>query len=226
METTMPESFFIIGCSITPGIDTWILCILLGYLFGSIPFGLILTKAAGHGDIRKTGSGNIGATNVLRTGSKYLAATTLLLDASKGAVTVYVSYLIALESVACDDWSTYSTPMMIGALGAILGHCFPVWLKFKGGKGVATAIGALLAAVPFAGLAACAVWLLSAFTFRISSLAALLAMAAVPIVTFFVYDGELAITTLLITALVYLRHKDNIRRLLKGDEPKIGGDKK
>lgn len=182
----------------------------LAYLIGSIPFGLVLTKLAGYGDIRQIGSGNIGATNVLRTGNKPLALLTLILDSGKGAAAV-----LALPMFLG------GLPIAIG-LFAILGHCFPIWLKFKGGKGVATAIGTLLAAAPYAGLAACGVWLLMAFTFRISSLAALSAMAAAPLVTFYFYGPLPAAINAAIAALVIYRHKDNIRRLLKGEEPKIG----
>ncbi|MEZ5896902.1 MAG: glycerol-3-phosphate 1-O-acyltransferase PlsY [Parvularculaceae bacterium] len=144
---------------------------LLGYLFGSIPFGLVITRAAGLGDIRSFGSGNIGATNVLRTGRKNLALATLLLDGGKGAIAVLIAYAL--------DWR----PEIAGA-AAFLGHCFPVWLKFKGGKGVATFIGTLLALWFPAGLFACALWLAVAFALKFSSLAALVAAAASPFVLF------------------------------------------
>lgn len=191
-----------------------IIAYAIAYLIGSIPFGLVLTKLAGYGDIRDIGSGNIGATNVLRTGNKLLAATTLILDSGKGAFAVLL--LPPLLG---------GLPIVIG-LAAIIGHCFPIWLKFKGGKGVSTAIGTLLAALPLTGLAAFAIWLGMAFTFRISSLAALTATAATPIITLLLYGSFPALITTLIAALIIWRHKDNIRRLLKGEEPKIGQKKK
>lgn len=184
-----------------------IVTLVLGYLIGSVPFGLILSKTFGLGDIRKIGSGNIGATNVLRTGNKKLAALTLILDAAKGAFAVFVG--------------SYD-----GAIFAVIGHCYPVWLKFKGGKGVATALGVFLAATPFSGLAACAMWLAVAFTTKISSLAALIALLTAPIVTYFIYGAEPAAIALLITALVWWRHRENIKRLLNGTEPKISFKKK
>lgn len=184
---------------------------LIGYLAGSIPFGFILTKLAGLGDVRKIGSGNIGATNVLRTGNKKLAAATLLLDALKGVVPIL---LIA-------GAGNHTLALVIG-LGAVIGHMFPAWLKFKGGKGVASALGVFLAAVPWAGLAGCIAWLGAAFVVRISSLSALIAMLVVPIICMFVYGIEAAGIALVISALVWFRHKDNIRRILKGEEPKIG----
>lgn len=190
-----------------------IIAYALAYLIGSIPFGLVLTRLAGYGDIRAIGSGNIGATNVLRTGNKPLAAATLVLDSGKGAAAVLALPLLL-----------GGLPIVIG-FAAILGHCFPVWLKFKGGKGVATAIGTLLAAVPYTGLAVCALWLAMALAFRISSLAALTAMALAPAVTFYVYGPLPAAVNALIAILVIYRHKENIRRLLKGAEPRIGRKK-
>ena len=188
---------------------------ILAYLIGSIPFGLLLTKIAGHGDIRDIGSGNIGATNVLRTGNKFLALMTLLLDVLKAIVPLLILRTILPHAAL--------TPMLLPiGLFIIIGHCYPVWLKFKGGKGVATTLGVLLAIVPYAGLAACATWLLSAFLFRISSLAALMAVAVAPVVTFFVYGQAPASMCVLIMLLVWVRHKDNIKRLMKGEEPRIG----
>jgi glycerol-3-phosphate acyltransferase PlsY len=184
----------------------------LGYLIGSIPFGLILTKLFGYGDIRKIGSGNIGATNVLRTGNKKLAALTLLCDSLKGALAVYF--------LSSPDFAK----MQMGAF-IVLGHCFPVWLKFKGGKGVATALGVLLAAVPYAGLTACLTWLVTAKITKISSLSALVALAIAPIITLIFYGTYAALICVLITALIFYRHKDNIKRLLNGTEPKIGQKK-
>ena len=184
-----------------------------GYLLGSIPFGLLLTRAAGLGDIRKIGSGNIGATNVLRTGNKALAAITLLLDGGKGAAAVLIA----------GQWGPDMAIMAGG--GAIIGHLFPVWLGFKGGKGVATALGVLLALAWPVGLIACAVWLAAAFLFRYSSLAALLALAAAPIAAWFLENRQKAEMALFLAVLVWLRHHANIRRLLTGKEPKIGGGK-
>lgn len=183
-----------------------------GYLIGSIPFGLLLSKFFGYGDIRKIGSGNIGATNVLRTGNKKLAALTLLLDGLKGFCAVFL--------LSAPDFLQVSV-----GLCAIIGHCFPVWLKFKGGKGVATALGVLLAAVPYAGLAACSVWLAAAFLFKISSLAALLAFLVAPLVTLIFYGVTPAFVCALITLLIFMRHRANISRLIKGEEPKIGKKK-
>lgn len=188
--------------------------VAMGYLIGSIPFGLLLTRAAGLGDIRKVGSGNIGATNVLRTGNKGLAALTLLLDGAKGAVAVLLALRFGPELG------------VIAAAMAVIGHVFPVWLKFKGGKGVATAIGVLLGLSWPVGLLVCGTWLLVAGVFRYSSLASLVALAAAPAYAWFLADpqrGELAI---FVAALVWLRHHQNIRRLLKGEEPKIGAGKK
>ncbi len=207
---------------------------LVAYLIGSIPFGLMLSKMSGYGDIRKIGSGNIGATNVLRTGNKRLAAITLFLDAAKGAIAIGVSYLLLSQyypdcaavscpyGVICACWpSIYISIVVPIGLFAVIGHCYPVWLKFKGGKGVATALGVFLAATPLAGLAACAAWLAVAFATKISSLSALLALLTAPVVTYFIYGPEPAAVALLITALVWWRHRENIKRLLNGTEPKI-----
>ncbi len=187
------------------------IALFVGYLFGSIPFGLLLTRAVGLGDIRAIGSGNIGATNVLRTGRKTLAAATLLLDAAKGAVPV----LIAVATVG------YPAPFWAAA-GAILGHLFPVWLRFRGGKGVATGIGAMLALDWRVGLTICAVWVIMALLFRRSSLAALSGFAAAPLAAWGLGNPALAKFSLIIGALIYARHHANIRRLLAGTEPKIG----
>jgi acyl phosphate:glycerol-3-phosphate acyltransferase len=186
-----------------------------GYLLGSIPFGLVLTRLAGLGDIRKVGSGNIGATNVLRTGNKALAAATLLLDAAKGAVAVVIA-------------GHYGPDAEIIAGGAaFLGHLFPVWLKFHGGKGVATTIGILLAIAWPVGLIACAVWLLTALLFRYSSLAALVAVAAAPVAAWFLANHQTAGLALFLAVIVWQRHHENIGRLLKGEESRIrlGGSK-
>lgn len=198
---------------------------LLAYLIGSIPFGLLLAKVAGYGDIRAIGSGNIGATNVLRTGNKKLAALTLLLDGGKGAMATVLVFQIA-PYLCCGSTPEFRSFFGL-AIGftAILGHNFPLWLKFKGGKGVATTLGVLLAAVPGAGLAACGAWLATAILSRISSLSALVALTTAPLVTFFVYGPGPAAVCVLITLLGFIRHKDNIKRLLKGEEPRIGKNK-
>lgn len=200
-----------------------IIFLLLSYLIGSIPFGLLLTKVFLKEDIRAIGSGNIGATNVLRTGNKKLAFLTLLLDGFKGAVPPLLVGNITATTPELQQ-QLYDIALIAG-LFAILGHCFPVWLKFKGGKGVATAIGVLLAAVPIAGLAACAVWLAVFVLSRVSSASALAALAAAPVVTLMVYGPLPAMIVLLISALVFWRHKDNIKRLMKGEEPKFGKKK-
>ena len=189
----------------------WLAAALLGgYLLGSVPFGLVLTRLAGLGDIRTVGSGNIGATNVLRTGNKKLAAATLLLDGGKGAAAV-----LAASALAGSDAG------LAAAAGAMLGHSFPVWLGFKGGKGVATALGILLAAAWPVGVAACLIWLLTAYLFRISSLAALVAIGTSPLTGWALAGPRLAAAALVIAALVAIRHHANIGRLLRGEEPRI-----
>ncbi|MCA3387771.1 MAG: glycerol-3-phosphate 1-O-acyltransferase PlsY [Roseomonas sp.] len=188
----------------------FLIALLGGYLIGSIPFGLLLTKAAGLGDIRKVGSGNIGATNVLRTGRKGLAAATLILDGLKGAVAV----LLARQFLGDQD-------LVVGT-AAVLGHLFPVWLGFRGGKGVATGLGVLLAASWPVGLACCAVWLVAAKFLKMSSAAALTAFAAAPLFALVLSSADHALMALLIAVLVFWRHEANIRRLLAGTEPRIG----
>ena len=183
----------------------------LGYLLGSIPFGLILTRAAGLGDVRKIGSGNIGATNVLRTGNKKLAAATLLLDGAKGAAAVLLARHFASEPAA-----------LLAGLAAVLGHLFPVWLGFKGGKGVATGYGVLIAASWPAGLLAGAVWLVMAKLARISSAAALASFALAPILAWVIDGRDTALLALAVAALIFIRHQANIARLLDGTEPRIG----
>ena len=187
-----------------------------GYLLGSIPFGLVLTRLAGLGDIRQIGSGNIGATNVLRTGNKALALAVLLLDSGKGAVAVLVA-----ESVTSPALMTAETAGVMAGLGAVLGHLFPFWLGFKGGKGVATTFGTLLALAWPVGLIACGVWLLVALIFRMSSAAALTAIAAAPIAAYFLEGATLTAIALLFAALVWIKHAANIGRLLHGTEPKL-----
>ncbi|MCG8598406.1 MAG: glycerol-3-phosphate 1-O-acyltransferase PlsY [Kiloniellales bacterium] len=186
-----------------------------GYLLGALPFGLLLTRIAGLGDIRAIGSGNIGATNVLRTGRKGLAAVTLLLDGGKGATAVLVAGIWGPDMA------------IMGGYGAILGHLFPLWLKFRGGKGVATTLGVLLAIAWPVGVACCLTWLLVAATFRYSSLAALIALAAGPAFAWFLLgDLQTVQMAAIVAALVWSRHLGNLRRLLKGEEPKIGAGKR
>ena len=183
----------------------------IGYLLGSIPTGVILARVMGLGDLRQIGSGNIGATNVLRTGNKTAAALTLLGDALKGAAAV----LLARAMAAPDA-------VQIAALAAFLGHCFPVWLRFRGGKGVATFLGVVLALTPLGGAIACAIWALTAWIARMSSLAALLAAGWTPVVVILIGQGRLSLLTLALAILVYIRHAANIRRLRTGTEPRIG----
>jgi len=189
----------------------------LGYLLGSIPFGLILTRLAGLQDIRTIGSGNIGATNVLRTGHKGLAAATLLLDALKGTVAVLLGYEIgARHGLAIDG-------ALLAGLGAFLGHVFPVWLGFKGGKGVATYIGILIGLYWPAAVIFCGVWLTVASITRYSSLSAVTASVAVPIALLALGETPAAILAALLSALLLWKHSANIKRLLAGEEPRIGG---
>ena len=183
----------------------------LGYLLGAIPFGLLLTRAAGLGDIRRVGSGNIGATNVLRTGRKGLAAATMVLDGAKGAAAVLAAGALGGPEAAL--WA--------GA-GAVIGHLFPVWLGFRGGKGVATGLGVLLAAAPPVGVIACLVWLGVAKLVRLSSLAALTAFALAPMLAVVLAGPGVVKLSLAIGVLVYARHHANIRRLFAGTEPRIG----
>jgi glycerol-3-phosphate acyltransferase PlsY len=199
---------------------------VIGYLLGSIPFGLLLTRAAGLGDIRAIGSGNIGATNVLRTGNRWLAAATLLLDAAKGAAAVLAARYLLLESPLAPPGSEAQLILCVAAAFAFLGHCFPVWLGFRGGKGVATFIGVLLALNWIIGLIFCATWLVIAVAQRYSSLAALVAAVTAPLFAL-AWDGlYLAATAALIAIVVFLKHRDNIARLLQGTEPRIGAGRK
>ena len=182
-----------------------------GYFLGSIPFGLVIAKLLRLGDLRKIGSGNIGATNVLRTGNKGAAAATLLLDAAKGAVAVLIGRFAESGDV-----------VQITGLMAFIGHCFPVWLMFRGGKGVATFIGIVLALSLPAGIATCLTWLAVAFLFRISSLSALISCIACPMWLIILGKPEYAILSVMLAVLVWVRHAQNIRRILNGEEPRIG----
>jgi acyl phosphate:glycerol-3-phosphate acyltransferase len=181
-----------------------------GYLLGSIPFGVILTRLAGLGDIRQVGSGNIGATNVLRTGRKGLAAATLAGDALKGTVAVLIA------------WQGGPNTAVLAALGAFLGHLFPVWLGFKGGKGVATFLGCLIGLSPAAALAFAAIWIGVAVVFRYSSLSALVASAATPVVLWLLGERQMAEITAVMALLLWFKHRENIRRLRAGSEGRIG----
>lgn len=181
------------------------------YLLGAVPFGLVLTRLAGLGDIRKIGSGNIGATNVLRTGNKFLAFLTLVLDSAKGAVAVLIVALYApgFEQAA--------------GLAAMLGHMFPVWLRFKGGKGVATGLGVMLAVSWPVALVALAVWILTVALFRISSLGAIVAVGVSPLLALYVGQSDVSLFCAGLAILILGKHHANIRRLIRGEEPRIGG---
>ena len=184
---------------------------LIGYLIGSVPFGILVTRAMNLGDLRQIGSGNIGATNVLRTGNKTAAALTLLLDGGKGAVAVLLARALAGEDAA-----------QLAALAAFLGHCFPIWLGFKGGKGVATFLGIILALAWPVGLACGATWAAVAALMRYSSLAALMAAGLSPFWAVLTGRGEVLLLCLLLGILIYIRHAANIKRLRAGTEPRIG----
>jgi glycerol-3-phosphate acyltransferase PlsY len=185
-----------------------------GYLLGSIPFGLIFAWLSGAGDIRSIGSGSIGATNVLRTGKYWAAAATLIFDAAKGAAAVFLAQKFL---------GAY--PAEIAAVAVVLGHCFPVWLRFKGGKGIATAFGVLLMLYWPVALATAATWLVAAFYFRISSLASLCTAAMAPVYMVFFQQPGLAFSVLVISILVFIMHRENIKRLNAGTEPPIGKPK-
>ena len=187
---------------------------VIGYLLGSIPFGVLISRLMGLGDLRQIGSGNIGATNVLRTGNKFAAAATLILDGGKGAVAV----LIAMAFAALDA-------TQLAALSAFVGHCFPIWLKFKGGKGVATFLGILLAIAWPVGIAACLTWLVTAFALRISSLSALVAAVLAPIWAALLGYPTLSGLAAALALLILYRHGSNISRIIAGNEPKIGASK-
>ena len=205
-----------------PALGSLALMAIGGYLLGSIPFGVVITRAAGAGDVRSIGSGNIGATNVLRTGRKDLALATLLLDAGKGAVALLIARWLFHSDVAG----------AIAGGAAFLGHLYPVWLKFKGGKGVATFFGLLIAAHWPLGLMAGATWLIVAFVLRYSSLAALIAAALAPLYALLPLPGAglpvaqpIVILSIVTAVLIWIRHHENIGRLLKGAEPRIGAKK-
>ncbi len=183
----------------------------LGYLLGSVPFGVLIAKTMNLGDLRKIGSGNIGATNVLRTGNKLAAFLTLVLDGGKGAAAVLIARTFALEDA-----------VMLAGFASFLGHCFPVWLGFKGGKGVATFIGLSLAAAWPVGLLVCATWLVVAFVLRYSSLSALTAAALSPVFAYVTGYAEMTVPFIALGVLIYVRHAQNISRLLAGQESKIG----
>jgi len=196
-----------------------VIAIVGGYLLGSIPFGVIVTRLAGAGDLRQIGSGNIGATNVLRTGRKGLALVTLLGDGGKGALAVLAAWLATRRSPV----EAQALLTALAGSAAFLGHLFPVWLKFRGGKGVATFLGTMLAAAWPAGLLAGATWLIVFFVFRISSLAALAAAALAPLFVLLAdRPRPAALMALFMAILIYVRHHENIRRLLRGEEPRFG----
>jgi glycerol-3-phosphate acyltransferase PlsY len=190
------------------------LAAVLGYLLGSIPFGLIFAWLAGAGDVRKIGSGNIGATNVLRTGKRWAAAATLLFDGLKGAAAVLIAQKVFGESAA-----------LVAALAAFLGHIFPVWLGFKGGKGVAVFLGVMFALDWFAGIGIALTWLGAAAIWRISSLSALVAAALAPFYLFLLREWDIAALAFVLAIIIFVMHRENIRRLLAGTEPRIGAKK-
>lgn len=188
---------------------------IAAYLLGSVPFGIVMARLFGLGDLRQIGSGNIGATNVLRTGNKLAAFLTLILDAGKGGIAVLVARATLGEDAA-----------QLAGLMAFLGHCFPVFLNFKGGKGVATFLGTLLALNPIIGLGACGVWLITALISRISSLSALAAAAASPVIAYLAGAPDAVLFCILLALLIFWRHSANISRIRDGSEPRIGAKKK
>jgi acyl phosphate:glycerol-3-phosphate acyltransferase len=187
---------------------------VLAYLLGSIPFGIVITRAMGLGDLRQIGSGNIGATNVLRTGNKGAALATLVLDAAKGGIAVLIARWLLAEDAA-----------QLAGLSAFLGHLFPVWLRFRGGKGVATFLGILIALSWPVGLAACGTWLVAALVTRTSSVAALASAGTTSLWLFVLDEGRMLFLVVILTILVYIRHAENLKRIKAGTEPKIGQKK-
>lgn len=240
MGHVLQDQYFLVLSGPTAIIAT-LAAALVGYLLGSIAFGLVITRMAGLGDIRTIGSGNIGATNVLRTGRKDLALATLLLDCGKAGLAFLIvswaaqAYLAngTVEAKAhlpagasIDVAPTAFSLALIAGAAAFIGHCFPVWLKFKGGKGVATFIGLLLAAMWQVGLSFCGIWLLVALAFRMSSLSALIATFAAPFLAAYFNYGPFAVgVTALLSVLIFWRHRANISRIMTGTEPKIGAKK-
>ena len=193
----------------------------ISYFIGSIPFGLILTNWWGYGDIRKIGSGNIGATNVLRTGNKKLALFTLLLDGGKGAVAIYLIKII-LPKVLDNNFNIVEFYQCTVAISAVIGHCFPIWLRFKGGKGVATGFGVILSLNLNIGIVALLIWVLIAKVFKISSMSALIAYFLIPVLMFY-YETEIIyfLSSFLISLVCFVQHRENIKRLINRSEPKI-----
>ena len=194
---------------------------IFGYLLGSIPFGLILTKISGLGDIRKIGSGNIGATNVLRTGNKKIALFTLIFDGGKGALAIYLITII-LPKVFDNNFNMVEFYQCTVAISAVVGHCFPIWLRFKGGKGVATGFGVILSLNLNIGIVALLIWVLIAKVFKISSMSALIAYFLIPILMFY-YETEFIyfFSSFIISLICFIQHRENIKRLINRSEPKI-----
>ena len=194
---------------------------LFGYFLGSIPFGLILTKISGLGDIRKIGSGNIGATNVLRTGNKKLALFTLLLDGGKGAIAIYLITIISTK-VFNNNFDIVEFYQCTIAISAVIGHCFPIWLRFKGGKGVATGFGVILSLNLNIGMVALLIWVLIAKVFKVSSMSALIAYFLIPILMFY-FETELIyfLSSFIISLICFVQHRENIKRLINRSEPEI-----
>ena len=197
------------------------LIIIFGYFLGSIPFGLILTKISGLGDIRKIGSGNIGATNVLRTGNKKLALFTLLLDGGKGAIAIYLITIISTK-VFNNNFDIVEFYQCTIAISAVIGHCFPIWLRFKGGKGVATGFGVILSLNLNIGIVALLIWVLIAKVFKISSMSALIAYFLIPILMLY-FETELIyfLSSFIISLICFVQHRENIKRLINRSEPEI-----
>ena len=194
---------------------------VFGYFLGSIPFGLILTKISGLGDIRKIGSANIGATNVLRAGNKKIALFTLLLDGGKGAVAIYLITII-LPKVFDNNFNLIGFYQCTVAISAVVGHCFPIWLRFKGGKGVATGFGVILSLNLNIGIVALLIWVLIAKVFKISSMSALIAYFLIPVFMFY-YETEFIyfLSSFIISLICFVQHRENIKRLINRSEPKI-----